>query len=283
MLSIWKDIAVLLQPTPEGERLGDRAATIAQAHKSHLVGVYGVVPHSHEHSSHEFAIGSEAIAEVITRQRQADEQTALAVARHFGELSRRYGITSEFRIVWSGGVGSDWTMRGLHCDLIVVAHPKPERFADAWSAERLVLESGVPVLAIPSEWHGESIGRNVIVAWNGSREARRAIADSMPVLSTADRVTVLVIDPERTPERFGAQPGADLVKSLIKHDVRAELAVVQSNGTPVGSVIQAEVQALQADLLVIGAYSRPRAAEVLFGGTTRTLLADTSIPFLMSR
>src|SRR3546814_7155041 len=76
-------------------------------------------------------------------------------------------------------------LRALHCDLIVAAHPKPADLPSGWSAERLLLATGIPVLMIPAGWGGETIGENVMIAWNRSREARRAVNDAIPFINSA--------------------------------------------------------------------------------------------------
>src|SRR3546814_793374 len=82
---------------------------------------------------------------VLTRQRLADEQKIIAAARHFGELAREYGIGSEFRIVWRDDLRDEGMLRALHCDLIVAAHPKPADLPSGWSAERLLLATGIQI------------------------------------------------------------------------------------------------------------------------------------------
>src|SRR3546814_12167860 len=110
------------------------------------------------------------MGEVMARQRHVDEEKVLAAARHFGDLVREHQIGSEFRIVWRNALGDDGILRALHCDLIVAAHPKPADLPAGWSAERLLLTTGIPVLLVPNGWQGETIGENVLIAWNRSRE-----------------------------------------------------------------------------------------------------------------
>src|SRR3546814_6696190 len=110
--------------------------------------LYGV-SHENAHPTETFARGTAAIRDVLTRQRLADEQKIIAAARHFGELAREYGIGSEFRIVWRDDLRDESMLRALHCDLIVAAHPKPADLPSGWSAERLLLATGITVLMIP--------------------------------------------------------------------------------------------------------------------------------------
>lgn len=281
MLSNWRDIAVFLDASPQGEKVRRDAALLAQQHKAHLIGVYGIKPLP-SHPADGYARGG-AIREVIEEQLRAEEQQALVAGGWFGTFLQEYGVSSEFRVVWSDGPSSDSALRALHCDLVVAAHPKPEHLPRRWSAEHLLLVTGIPVLLIPTGWSGSAIGRHVVVAWNRSREARRAVNDAMPFIGTADDVTILVVDGDLDPDHFGENPGSNLLCHLSRHEARVHVAQVSSQGAPIAQVISAETHRRGADLLVVGAYSHSRSTEALFGGVTRSLLSDIRIPMFISR
>lgn len=283
MLSAWRDIAVFLDASPEGDNIGRQAAALARVHKAHLVAVYGVAQDANQHRQDDFVRGSQAIRDVIARRRRQDEHKALAAGRRVAELSREYGIGSEFRVVWRDTADDNATLRTLHCDLIIAAHPKLHDLPKGWSAERLLLASGIPVLLVPHAWNGPTIGASVMIAWNGSREARRAINDAMPFISLATKVTVLTVDDHRGADHLGEDHGASLLRHLAKHEGHVEIRQVSSHGAPIAEVILAQATERDADLLIVGAYSRPRTTEILFGSITRALLAHTSIPLLISR
>jgi nucleotide-binding universal stress UspA family protein len=283
MLSYWRDIAVFLDASEAGAKIGRHAARLAQRHKAHLVGIYGVSRDDKGHDAEGYARGAQAIKAVIDRRRAEDEQKILTAGRYLSELSREFGISSEFRVVWSDDPKDEASLRALHCDLIVSAHPRLAELPANWSAERLLLTTGIPVLLIPDGWAGETVGDTVVIAWNRSREARRAVGDALPFLGAAQRVTVLVINGDRNPEHFGESPGANLVEHLLRHNAKVDLASVSSQDAPIAEVILAQAGERGADLLVIGAYSHPRTSELLFGGVTRSLLSDTRMPMLISR
>ncbi len=281
MLSTWRDIAVFLDASPSGEKIGRHAAALAKQHKAHLVGIYGVSRQSPQNHSEGFARGEAAIRQVLQRRREDEERKVLAAGHRFAELTSDYDISSEFRIVWRDRTDDDSVLRALHCDLIVAAHPRPHDLPANWSAERLLLTTGTPVLLIPEGWTGESLGNHLLIAWNRSREARRAVNDAMPFILEAARTTILIIDSDH--EHFGDNPGSNLLEHLKRHDANAEVANIASDGTPVAEIIAREAARRGADLLVFGAYSRPRTTELLFGGTTRSLLAAASLPMFISR
>src|SRR3546814_14849996 len=121
----------------------------------------------------------------------------IAAARQFGELAREYGIGSEFRIVWRDDLRDEGMLRALHCDLIVAAHPKPADLPSGWSAERLLLATGIHVLMLPAGWGGETIGEHVLIEWTRLRQARQAGNAELQFLNSESNVTLLPIDPTR--------------------------------------------------------------------------------------
>lgn len=274
MLSGYRDIAVFCDASVEGKRVMHHAAVLALRFKAHLIGVYGVAQPEYR-SAEGYVRGSAAINQVIQRRRQEEERKVLEAGHEFAETTRQYNTSSEFRVFWRESVDDDSVSRTLHCDLIVAP--------DGWSAERLLLSTGTPVLLVPSGWDNREIGSSVLVGWNRSREARRAVNDALPFLSSAARTTLLIVDTVGDPQHADGEQGMNMREHLQRHDIAADLMHVRSDGQPVGEVILAQAGHLNADLLVFGAYSRPRTAEVLFGGTTRSLLGKAQIPMLISR
>ena len=279
----WKSISVFLDDTPQGEKVGNHAAALARRFGAHLIGINSIEGIPGGYTSDSFARGKQAIDDVIARHRSAEKLLALSFARRLAALSGKHDIGTEFRVIRWGYGEEEVLLNSLHCDLVVLGHPKPPGLPGNWTAERLLMASGVPILIIPDGWKGEFIGSKVMVAWNASREARRAIADAMPILCTAQSVTVLVVDPVRTPDKYGEDPGADIATYLARHCERVDLHQVESGGAPIAEIIGARAMEQEADLIVIGAYSHARSAERIFGGVTRALLARMPMPALVSR
>ena len=273
-----KHIAVFMDASAAGERICRHAARLAQKHQAHLVGVSRAEAMP---PSASFAVGSQAIHSVLVHLREVGEEKAAAAVHQFSELMREYGVSSEFRGVWSDS-GSSRLLDRLHCDLVVTAQPKPEGLPTSWSAEHILLHNGGPILLIPVAWQGEDFGQHAVIAWNGSVKARRAINDAIPLLQRAGRVTVLVVDDGSAPERLGSSPGSDVLNQLQRHQIAATTEIVNASGRPIAEVIAAQADRLGADLVVIGAYSRSRAAEAIFGGVTRALLARAPRPLFIA-
>lgn len=133
------------------------------------------------------------------------------------------------------------------------------------------------MLIVPSGLDASSFGRRLLVAWNGSREAARAVRDAMPLLMQAESVTVLEIDPED-----GRGTGADLVPVLARHEVRSDSHHMVSGGLAAGDCLLSMVADSGCDCLVMGAYGHSRLREIVLGGVTRTVLDQMTLPVLTS-
>ena len=127
----------------------------------------------------------------------------------------------------------------------------------------------------------DRLGENVLVAWNGSREAGRAVQDALPLMSASSVVTVLLVDPEEDADIDLAE---DLVAHLGRHGLHPRTQVIRHDlGTiAVSDTIFTQVVELDADLLVMGAYSHSRFREIILGGVTRDILRDMNVPILMA-
>ena len=280
-----KTIAVFLDASPSGKKRASHAAAMAQRWGARLVGVHVVFAGVTPHPSTSFVRGGEAIRRVIAceEQRGADADAAAAlVGAHFRALCVRANVPGEFRPIGRGKTAEEAILNSLHSDLVVVGHPEPNGLPDDMPPERILLASGVPLLIVPNAWHGETIGERILIGWNASREARRAISDAMTFLVAAKSVTVLVIDPVGR-HRHGEEPGADIALHLARHGAQVDVDRVISNGAPIARVILGYAEQSGSDLLVVGAYSHARLREILLGGATRTLLARMPVPVLISR
>jgi nucleotide-binding universal stress UspA family protein len=205
------------------------------------------------------------------------------VRRRFEAISAKRELSAEFRVIRRDGPNEDLILSSLHSDLVVIGQRELHELPGYWSPERLLLASGAPILVVPSGWKSEPTSKKILVGWNASREARRAIADALPFLLAAPSVTLLVVDSNERPDRHGEEPGADIALYLARHGAQVEVEQVSSRGSPVADVILSYAADHGVDLIVIGGYSHARSVEMVFGGVTRTLLKQTPIPVLMSR
>jgi nucleotide-binding universal stress UspA family protein len=148
-------------------------------------------------------------------------------------------------------------------------------------AEAVLFGSGRPVLALqPTPRTANARLDTLVVAWDGSRPAARAVGDAMPLLALAKRVHVLTILHEKESAVSGL--GANLAHHLKLHGIEAKIDEVDGGGAAIGTVLENYVKSLPADLLVMGAYGHSRAREFLLGGATHSVLSAPPLPVLLS-
>lgn len=159
-------------------------------------------------------------------------------------------------------------------DLIVAGgSPLKARDTSRWcDPGQLILSSGRPVLVAPPAG-GQLSAEAVVVAWKDSREARRAIADALPILKCADDVLLLEVCAKEDAEHL-APHHASVVEHFARHGVKARSKIVAGHANLAADTLHAEAQAIGADLIVSGGYGHTRLGEWVMGGVTADLLAD---------
>ena len=141
--------------------------------------------------------------------------------------------------------------------------------------------TGRPVLFVPAL--GSTPGRHIVVAWNSSRAAARAVNDALALIERAERTTVVTVNPADFIGRHNAPTVDWMVEHLRRHSARVRMIRLENiPAGSIGDVLQTEARALGADLVVAGAFGHPRLREKLLGGMTRDLLARMTFPILMS-
>ena len=211
--------------------------------------------------------------ELVEGQRRAAQALRERVEARFRE---RCGAGAARRARWREVVGDpaeQLATAARTADLVVVGKGGPDAAGAEALAEHLTVAAGVPVLVLPPG-AGATPGRDVLVAWNGSREAARAVHQALPFLAAAERVTLCAVGEEAS----GTLD--DAVAMLRRHDVRASPARALGIDRHAGEVLLAEAGARDADLLVAGAYGHARLRELVFGGATRHLLTTADLPVL---
>lgn len=280
-----KMVTVFLDASPSGRKRAAHAVVLAQRWGAYLVGVHVVFAGVTSHPSTAYVRGDSAIDQVIIDERERDavaEAASVLLGKHFRALCAGAHVAGQFCAIGRGNAAEDAILRSLHSDLVVVGHPEPHGLPEDMSPERILLASGVPLVIVPNAWDGETIGDRILIGWNASRQARRAVSDAMVFLVAAKSVTVLVVGPLGH-HLHREDAGADIARHLVRHGVRVGVEQVASHGSPIAQVILGYAARSASDLLVVGAYSHARLRELVLGGTTRTLLAQMPVPVLISR
>jgi nucleotide-binding universal stress UspA family protein len=185
--------------------------------------------------------------------------------------------------VTSGRAGVTLGAEARQADLTIMLRPGAAPLEDLRTAvaEAVLFGSGRPLLLIPPQWRGGTIGSNIVLGWNGKREAARALADAAPFLEKAESVTVVCVALGEARTQADAS-GQAIVSHLARRGIRAELRHAGELGFSDGATLLGQAGALKADLVVIGGYGSPRLLELIVGGVTREAMKTARMPVLMS-
>jgi nucleotide-binding universal stress UspA family protein len=277
----YKDLLVHLDNSKGCRKRVDVAVRLARQHGAHLTGVYPIVeiPLLHyirRHIPRDVQATMDAEA-----QRQAE--TAL---EGFREAAEGSGVAYETRTdhALETTLASVLSMHTRYADLVVLGQADPDEppYVGHCPPEQVVLSSGRPAVIVPHRWPVVTLAERVLIAWDASREAARAVSDALPILEQANSVLVVSINPKSTPLGHGELPGADIALHLARHAVQVEVQSIERDVMDVGEALLSFAAAHGCDLLVMGAYAHSRTRELVLGGATRTILEEMTLPVLMA-
>ncbi|MGI9424640.1 MAG: universal stress protein [Hyphomicrobiaceae bacterium] len=182
------------------------------------------------------------------------------------------------------GLHGTAALHGRHSDLVIIGQPVNEQNVGLREAafEGALLSSGRPVMVVPSANEGTCATKHVVVAWDASREAARAVSDAASLVDSAEKVTVVVVDPRPDYEGFGQDPGADIAQVLARHCSNVKLDAIPSSGGSIAQALLRRTMDVNGNLLVMGGYGHSRLRESVFGGVTHEIIRQAQIPLLMS-
>jgi nucleotide-binding universal stress UspA family protein len=278
----YKSIAVHLDTSQRAHPRLEIALRLARQFEADLTALFAVfVP---EPQAMVVMAGS---AEYYSLHEQDRKRNAAAIERLFkAEVTRadvlgRWFETGEYQ-------QRSVSRFGRCADLIVLGQDDPgdpDSFIADHFTENVIMSSGRPVLLIPYTGEFALIGTRVMIAWDGSREATRAVHDALPFLKHAQDVTVVTVNEraELAARQSADVPGADVAAMLAHHGVKVAMNSVESGkDLSTGEALLSQASDLNADLLVMGAYGHARWQELVLGGATRTLLKAATLPVLFS-
>lgn len=216
-----------------------------------------------------------------------DEDTAREAQAAFEKFMTESGVPragegpATFSWAWPRTEATDDAALGSYgrvFDLIMLGRPgRDVENPRMPPLESALFESGRPVMIVPKA-APSALGRNILVAWNGSTEQAHTNAFAMPFLKAADKVTVLASE-----GHIGDGPTAEQAAlHLRRNGVKATALTVKTGDRTTGEVILDHAATLGCDLLVKSAYTQSRLRQMIFGGTTRHILAHAKLPVLMA-
>ena len=272
-----KDIVVNLG-LGANDPAGNYAVSVAEAFGSHLLGIA---------FSYEPVIPGTVMGgippEIIESQRTESDKKARAAIARFEQATKRAGISAETRTISASisGAADQLGRIGRRFDLVIVGQPgRKDSLPDEVIDEGVLFESGRPVIFVPFIQKGGVTLDRIMVCWDGSRAAARAIADAMPFLKKAKQVEIVIISDK--PGKKDEVPGADLGQHLARHGLKVDVKRITSPDIDVPSTILSHAADSSADMIVMGGYGHSRLREFVLGGATRGLLEAMTVPVLMS-
>lgn len=275
----YKTILVHADPSRHTEQRIRLAASLAIAQDAHLVGtamsgisrlIYetGVMP-----------AGDVALSSHIA----ALKERASGALAEFEALAKKLGVNSvETRLVDDEPAGGI-SLQARYADLAVISQTDRDEINPALAdlPQYVALNCARPVLIVPHAGQFSQVGQKILVAWDGSSEATRAVTGALPLLQGARQVEVVVINPDAQEGVHGAQPGADIALYLARHGIKVAVTQKTTSGD-IGDALLSHATDTSADLLVMGCYGHSRFREVMLGGVSNTVLSSMTVPVLMA-
>ncbi len=257
---------------------GDFAISVAGAFEAHVLGVAFVydpiIPG---------AVTGGIPPQFIESQRIDNERAAHTAIARFEQAAKRAVVSYETLSVSASISGAAERLGRLarRFDLAIVGQPEREKSAPEEVVDEGVLfESGRPVIFVPYIQKAALKLDRVMVCWDGSRAATRAIADSMSFLHKAKKVEIVMVASKASKD--GDIPGVDLGQHLARHGLKVEVKRITSPDIDVSSTILSYAADSNADMIVMGGYGHSRLREFILGGVTRSILKSMTVPALMS-
>ena len=171
--------------------------------------------------------------------------------------------------------------RARFADLVIAGRPQAHDRAGRVLVETLALATGTPCLIVGQAPARSSGFERIVLAWNGSREAKRATDDGLEFLRCAKTVSVAIVE-ERVATGATSSLDQPLLRHLARHGVHAQVERIAPSHRGAGEALLSRCRSFKADLLIMGAYGHARAAELILGGATRSILAHAEVPVLLS-
>jgi len=290
-----KDIFVHADNSSNGAVRLDYAIRLATGHDAHLTGLYvaspdtGPVPSATPGPSY-------ALPDFGGRSLQDYDKKAhdLAASHHEHARFAADAIYQRFeKAAGDAGIRHQWshqqgslidilTHEARFADVAIVGQPGPDaarRFGETVT-DHLLLSVGHPVLVVPTGAKDLGVGKRVMIGWDRSPLATRAVHNSRPFMRNAESVHILAIN--LAPDQHGGLPGSGITEHLGRHDIDVNTVRVDDTSDALADIIIGEAQKLDIDLIIMGAYGQSRLRERILGGTTYRMLNNSPIPMLMS-
>ncbi|MBT8115484.1 MAG: universal stress protein [Arenicella sp.] len=274
---MYRDIVVCVTESDGRDNTIKAAAAFANQHGSNLIGLYVTLGEDSPVIPPFGAVSADLIEEAITRQQERLNKAKESFIEITGSM--------ECSATWLAVDEEAHPLRAvIYSDLVITnqaAYDPRRGVSNIGFINSLVLETGKPVLLIPTGWHEPDLGSKIVLGWDESREAVRAVQDALPLLKLADQVDVVSINYEGEDDVVDVSEITSYLKERnVSNDFH--LKVTDEHLDTPEKVLINYCEVNDADLLVIGGYGHTRLREIILGGVTRHMVKNSDIPILLS-
>jgi nucleotide-binding universal stress UspA family protein len=260
------------------------AAAIAMAESAHLIGIATT-------GASRYLVRTRMLAEMdpnLGEHLRFLRERAERGLDEFEATARKIGISSFEKRLVDDEAGGGICLQARYADLVVIGQNDPHEISPVVMPDfpqYVVLNSGRPVLLVPHTGRFDNIGNRVLIGWDASMAATRAVSSAIPLLRRAHRVEVAVFDPPAQGGAPGSAPGSapcsEIALYLARHGIKIEVLQRESDQV-VGAALLTLAGELNADLIVMGGYGHARFREIMLGGVTHAILETMTVPVLMA-
>lgn len=273
-----KDIVVNLDGQNGKSAAEDYALSVASKLKAHITGIAIAIDPTVPGASMAFLP-----VEILEATRRENEIAAKNALERFAAATTREGISADSRMLRAGfaDAADQFGRIARRFDLAVVDQAEPDKnMIAAIISESTLFEAGRPVIVVPYIQRSPLKLDRVMVCWDGSRPAARAIGDALPILEWAGSVEVVIVANES--RKQDEIEGADIGQHLARHGLKAEVNRIMRDDLEIADAVLSHAMDSSADFIVMGAYGHSRQREFVLGGVTRSMLHSMTVPTLMS-
>jgi nucleotide-binding universal stress UspA family protein len=273
-----RDVVVNLTVSADRDPAAQFAISIANAFQAHITGIA---------FAYDPAISPNVLdgmsAGWIDAQRAENLAAAQQAVDRFEAATRKEGVSAEHQIVESGIGGAPRLFASIarHFDLSIIGQTQPDlALPEDLLIEAALFASGRPVIVVPYIQVAGLKLDHVLVCWDHSRNAARAIADAMPLLVRATKVEIVIVS--RKGRKLSELPGTAVAGHLARHGVNAQVTELIAPDMDVANTILSHAADAGATFIVMGGYGHSRLREFVLGGATRGMLQSMTVPVLMA-
>ena len=275
-----KDILVVCDASEANDFRIHTTLLFAKYFYAHVTGIH-LTPYP---TPSESSSGFNKVIDYLSSEKlELAKETAENIKKNFDKKASELNISHEWSFI--DGIDKQFIIdHARYADLVMLpqgyssfAEGNPYRIDDYLS-----IYMGRPTIILPDMKKLFHLPKKIIIAWDESKEATRAVHDAMPFLESADNVQIMTVSDTQKQELSNIIYGDDLRKHLSHHSINAEVVMADELENGIGKTILQGALEYDADLIVMGAYGETRLKEIVLGGVTRYLLNNTTVPLFLS-